>query len=241
MQNLWKGQKVNEKVFGKVLISSICGIFLCLVCLVSTTWAWYVVGIENPNNTIEIASVEPKVIVNSQELAANDDGTYTLPIGEQTLQVAVDNKTATVYVVMSVGEKAVCYFEVASGQNVSAPLQVMVYDANHQISLKTQWKLPTVLPAGEVLTIGDAPAGTEDQEDDSQMAGDEENAEDSEDTGATDGENQTGDIPETGSNTETGDVPKTGTGTETGDAPETGSDTENGDAPETDDNTQSDT
>lgn len=53
------GQKVTEKHLRRVLISSICSILLCMSCLVSTTWAWFTLSIENTGNEIWIA--EPKI------------------------------------------------------------------------------------------------------------------------------------------------------------------------------------
>lgn len=54
-----RGQKVTEKHLHRVLISSICSILLCMSCLVSTTWAWFAVSIENTGNEIQIG--EPKI------------------------------------------------------------------------------------------------------------------------------------------------------------------------------------
>ena len=55
------GEKVTEKALRRVLISSICSILLCMTCLVSTTWAWFTVSVENTRNEIWIAA--PKVSV----------------------------------------------------------------------------------------------------------------------------------------------------------------------------------
>ena len=49
--------KVTENLFNKVLISAVCTILLCMTCLVSTTWAWFTVSIENTGNVIQIANV----------------------------------------------------------------------------------------------------------------------------------------------------------------------------------------
>ena len=41
----------------RVLISSICSILLCMTCLVSTTWAWFAISIENEQNEIVTAEL----------------------------------------------------------------------------------------------------------------------------------------------------------------------------------------
>jgi len=57
------GQKITEKHLRRVLVSSICSILLSMGCLVSVTWAWFVVSIENTGNVIQIGSPEIDVFV----------------------------------------------------------------------------------------------------------------------------------------------------------------------------------
>jgi len=56
-----EGQKATEKAFGRVLLASVCSVFLCMACLVGTTLAWFTVSVENPGNVIEIAVPEVSV------------------------------------------------------------------------------------------------------------------------------------------------------------------------------------
>ena len=69
-----EGKKVTEKVFGRVLISSVCSILLSMACLISTTWAWFTVSIENTDNVIHIATVTPNVQITSGENVILPDG-----------------------------------------------------------------------------------------------------------------------------------------------------------------------
>lgn len=62
-----EGKKVTEKVFGRVLISSVCSILLCMVCLISTTWAWFTISIDNMGNEIQIGKPEIKFTVDNSE------------------------------------------------------------------------------------------------------------------------------------------------------------------------------
>lgn len=64
------GKKVTEKVFGRVLISSICSILLCMACLAGTTWAWFAVSIENKGNVIQIGTPEVTVTVNGDSFTS---------------------------------------------------------------------------------------------------------------------------------------------------------------------------
>lgn len=111
------GQKVTEKHLRRVLISSICSILLCMTCLVSTTWAWFAVSIENKENTIQVAEWSLKVsITPATKLTETVDGTssvqyengiYTLQEGKYVIDISFsstaqgnDLDQATVYLIM---------------------------------------------------------------------------------------------------------------------------------------------
>lgn len=51
-----EGEPVTDRHFRRILISSVCGILLCMTCLVSMTWAWYTVSIETNPATLQVAS-----------------------------------------------------------------------------------------------------------------------------------------------------------------------------------------
>ncbi|MBQ5607534.1 MAG: hypothetical protein IIU86_00735, partial [Oscillospiraceae bacterium] len=65
-----QGEKVTEKHLRRVLISSICSILLCMTCMVSTTWAWFTVSVENRDNEIQIATVAANVHVQDESMNA---------------------------------------------------------------------------------------------------------------------------------------------------------------------------
>ncbi len=108
------GEKVTEKGLYRVLISSICSILLCMACLVSTTWAWFAVSIENTGNVIAIAAITADVTItaeNSTPLAQKENGSYELEEGEYTITLRLNQETTAnpdmqstpaVYVVMTV-------------------------------------------------------------------------------------------------------------------------------------------
>ena len=87
------GQKVTEKHLRRVLISSICSILLCMSCLVSTTWSWFAVSIENTGNVIQIGTPEVTVIVGNESVttgknlsAGKYDVTIQRPVNQDDLQ-----------------------------------------------------------------------------------------------------------------------------------------------------------
>lgn len=109
------GEKVTEKALRKVLISSICSILLCMTCLVSTTWAWFAVSIENTGNVIQIATVTADVSITGHGNNAVDksaENQYELQAGTYAIKVKVENDKADwkrpVYVLMSVASNGEC-------------------------------------------------------------------------------------------------------------------------------------
>lgn len=109
MFSLKAGQIVTEKYLRQVLVTSICGILLCMSCLIGTTWAWYAVSIENNDNEIHIATQPPAVEVtrNGSSIALSEPNlladTHVLEI---THSGAVDDvqQKSKLYVTFSVDQ-----------------------------------------------------------------------------------------------------------------------------------------
>ena len=98
-----KEQKITEKYLRRVLISSICGILLCMSCLAGTTWAWFTVSIENTNNVIQIGKPEVRLAIDGKE----QDSGVPLESGEYKLKIEHANelddfqKKSTLYVTLT--------------------------------------------------------------------------------------------------------------------------------------------
>ena len=157
-----EGQKVTEKVFHRVLISSICSILLCMSCLVSTTWAWFTVSIENQGNEIQIVEFEVSV-TQGGALVAEVDGAYPLSAGTIDKIVAKVNsgagsgtllKSQKPYVVMTVkiGEQTAAYY--SEGALVVENLSM---SAAGTVSFNVQWELPNGITqwGSDILVIGE--------------------------------------------------------------------------------------
>ena len=101
-------------MFGRVLLSSIFSILLCMVCLVSTTWAWFSVSVENTDNKIVLATVKTNLVVTMSNGTTADaaNGVYELAAGDYLLQAASESnaseadafgeRTNPVYLIMTV-------------------------------------------------------------------------------------------------------------------------------------------
>ena len=169
-----EGTKVTERIFTKVLLSSICSILLCMVCLVSTTWAWFTVSIENQGNVIQIAQVTTDITVKDAQgdkvTADPALGAYFLEAGKYDIQVKVKN-TANgpddlnkaqndVYVVMTVANngspKSYC-FTFQGGSNAPQKLEdFQILDATATVSFSVSWIKPA--SAEDVDNIDQMPA-----------------------------------------------------------------------------------
>lgn len=158
-----EGEKVTEKIFGRVLLSSICGILLCMTCLASTTWAWFAVSVENRGNEIRIASISAKADIDG---AVPADGNYSLGPGTYnvciTLESDLEEPKSPVYVVMSAkhsGEqKHYCFTFENGNKEMTCVLGVSGEAAT--VGFSVSWVRPVSAEpvGGEALVIGELPA-----------------------------------------------------------------------------------
>lgn len=64
-----EGEKVTEKCFRRILLSSALGILLCMTCLISTTWALFTATLVSEGNSIEVGTFTASVTVSMGETA----------------------------------------------------------------------------------------------------------------------------------------------------------------------------
>ena len=48
-------EKLSDKAFARLAITSILGILVCIVCLCSTTYAWFTGSVQVNSNTLKAA------------------------------------------------------------------------------------------------------------------------------------------------------------------------------------------
>lgn len=234
-----EGKKVTEKVFGRVLLSSVCSILLCMVCLASTTWAWFSVSLENKGNEIQIAAATVEVKVNDTTLDANGDS-CTVNAGAHTVAVKRTSYDGNkpVYVVLAVKSSAsegtenteLNYYWIQA-----EPVETKV-NLDTKKAADISYGLSWVKPDGATdLVSVEIEEPTDGEQTPEEEAAEEETVEDSEDTEEvqpSDGEADTVDTPKDENDTET-DENNNGTtgeesGGETGGEPEVAPDVEIG-------------
>ena len=176
IRNLFRipeGERITENVLRRVLLSSVCSILLCMTCLVSTTWAWFTVSVENTGNVIEIAEVKADVTVSTNGTAVEpQQGSYTLSAESVYVISAKLTNTAIggdafgagkkpVYLVVSVAkaDTTESYFVKVENDGVPIEQKLKVGGEAVSISFSVSW----VQPAGakqvteEVLLIDRTP------------------------------------------------------------------------------------
>lgn len=170
-----EGTKVTEKMFGRVLLSSICSILLCMACLISTTWAWFAVSIENEGNEIQIATVTPIVEIKAGDTVVSPAGNarYTLSEGIYTIGVRLENDATgsddlnrpqgKVYVVMIVAhdDASESYFFTFDGKQVESKdlSEFQIGSGTAIVNFSVSWVEPaSATPVGsETVVIGEIP------------------------------------------------------------------------------------
>ena len=148
-------QKMTEKIFRRVLISSICSILLCVSCLFGTTWALFKVELENKGNVIRIGEPEVRVTINDAVLEHSTQLSpeyYTVLI-EHANEPDDLNRKSTLYVTLMIttdsGTRAVYTTlnhenEYTSGVNVDA-----------DVSFTLGWEVSWFAPVNAIELIDD--------------------------------------------------------------------------------------
>lgn len=120
-------QKVTEKHLRRVLIASVCSILLCMSCLAGTTWALFVVTMENEGNIIQIGTPEVVLTVNGQEFVSGSE----LPEGEHKVSIKHANdldalqEKSILYVTLTIDDAISVYTTLDQQNNYSTDVTVI--------------------------------------------------------------------------------------------------------------------
>ena len=155
-------QKITDKAFSRVLISSVLSIILLLTCLTGTTWAWFMVDIENTDNVIAIATITMDATVlqeNGTTVTRESDGSYALLGGTYTLQLQAETNATgsqrTIYVLLTLTqmEETTQYYVPFSGGQTAGDTPIVV-NTPAIASFSVCWSLPdTALPIDTLAPI----------------------------------------------------------------------------------------
>lgn len=94
-------ERMTERQFLRILTSSVCGIILCLVGLVGTSWAWYSMDIVSTDNVIQVGLFDVTVTVTKEsddaELEPEGEGYVLSPGAYEVTVICRSDNTAPGY------------------------------------------------------------------------------------------------------------------------------------------------
>jgi len=101
-------ERLTDKAFLRLVLSSIFGLLMCLFCLCSTTWAWFSDNAPSRHNEIKTAEkCLVSVSVSKEETigTANINTPFekNLASGEYTVTMTLPKDSASAYLVITVG------------------------------------------------------------------------------------------------------------------------------------------
>lgn len=160
--------KLTDKAFSRMMLTSVLGILVCLVCLCSATWAWFTADVSNNSNTIGTGQfdLEVEVSIGDVRLERSTDrtnvhtfekaGLYTV-----TLKMTEDTTVTKGYCIITVNGKT---YKTASINNVDGTnpfkFTLDVKEDGMTVEFTSAWGIPipeeVSVGIGETLTIGNS-------------------------------------------------------------------------------------
>lgn len=115
-----KHGKVSDKEFTRIMISSVLGIMLCVICLAGLTWAWFSGSVSSAANNITAASFNIQIDVKVKDTEKTVPHTVENGIYSFSLE---NNKVYDVKITAD-GTATTGYCEVRLGKNVYHTIQI---------------------------------------------------------------------------------------------------------------------
>lgn len=178
--------------FSRSLFLSVIGLLICMVCLVSTTWAWFTVSIEGKGGMIKAANYDIEVTVTTNDVTTNDgaesaDTDSNVVVGqgkdyqlqgntEYVVTLKAAGTATTGYCVVKVGDTVYHTVQIAQGDTLSFHL---IPAADSNVSFTAQWGIYSGTPEiTEGMPIGNLVSSSEENGELGVQAGQAEETED---------------------------------------------------------------
>lgn len=109
-----KHGKVSDKEFTRIMISSVLGIMLCVICLAGLTWAWFSGSVSSAANNITAASFNIQIDVNVKGTETPvsptvENGIYSFSLENNKaydVKITADGTATTGYCGVTLGENS---------------------------------------------------------------------------------------------------------------------------------------
>lgn len=95
-----KHEKVSDISFSRIILSSVLGISLCIICLAGLTWAWFTSSVTSSANTITAADFSVEIEFKQNESVIQPETqneSYELNNGEYEVTVTASGTVSTGY------------------------------------------------------------------------------------------------------------------------------------------------
>ena len=134
-------EKLTDKAFSRLWIASILGILLSIVCLCSTTWAWFEADVSSSQNVIQSGEGLLAVTVTKDQTQISDiEQKIVREVGTYTVTMTLPQDSASGYCVIYVGSDAYRSPYILRSQETEQAITFsIVLEEPSELSIETRW------------------------------------------------------------------------------------------------------
>ncbi len=158
-------EKLSDKAFARLALTSILSILVCIICLCSTTYAWFTGSVQVGGNKVKAADaclLSVSVYKDGAEEAlatVNTENAVTLECeGTYTVMLALPKESSSGYLVLTVGGQEYYSDYLQRNDNTDQTLTFTLnVKAAKTVTFTARWGIYSGechVKNGEILTIG---------------------------------------------------------------------------------------
>ena len=158
-------EKLSDKAFARLVLTSILGILVCIICLCSTTYAWFTGSVQVNNNTLKAADaclISVSVYKDGAEGAlatVNTENSATLECeGTYTVTLTLSKESASGYLIITANGQDYYSDYLQRNDNTDQTLTFTLnVKAAKTVTFTARWGIYSGechVKNGETLTIG---------------------------------------------------------------------------------------
>lgn len=155
--------KLTDKAFSRLIITSVLGILVCIMCLCSATWAWFSADVSSANNTLSSGKFDLSVaIVDENEapvtVSAMDNGAYSCVLSEAglytvTLKITDDTTATKGFCTVKVGENTYRTDSIRAEGEKTFIFKIKTPEPNLTLTFIPAWGVPADASVGHGGTL----------------------------------------------------------------------------------------
>lgn len=161
-------EKLSDKAFAHLALSSILGILVCIVCLCSTTYAWFTGSVQGDNNKIHSASAcllsasiykdDAEEAIATVKVDEQNTVTHTCEEGTYTVTLTLPKESSSGYLVLTVsGQEYYSDYLQRNDDNDQTLTFTLEVKTEQSVTFTARWGIYSDergVTDGETLTIG---------------------------------------------------------------------------------------